>query len=480
MGVETELKFRVPARKLKMLARWQIPDGKIGERTESDLVSTYFDTGKQKLNRHGLSLRIRQAGDKHIQTIKSAPGVQFGRGEWETEIEGNTPDLSKIDGTPLERLAPKKLRRKLKPIFETSVHRTTLPVRTKRSEIELAIDQGRLIAGRRSSPIEELELELKKGRPDDLFRLAKAVERKAQAELYFRTKSERGYDLAFGKSGHAVYAEPIELKEGIHQMRVGLRRLRTAMSLFSHALPGDRSEKIKAELKWLTNELAPAREIDVFVKEKISRATRDVVPRRGGKAIEKEFAARRAEALERARKALNSERCRTLLVDVLEWIEARHEGTQKDASTPIGKFAVDILHRRGKKLLKKGRDLEKLSARERHKFRIGIKKIRYAVEFFESLFPGKRDRKQIARLSKHSKKIQDALGSLNDFIAHQKLAADVALKARAQNRRARAFVSGVVLGREVEAVKPLMKIAIKEVRELRRLSYKNPMPFSLS
>jgi len=512
MGVETELKFRVPARKLKMLARWQIPDGKIGERTESDLVSTYFDTGKQKLNRHGLSLRIRQAGDKHIQTIKSAPGVQFGRGEWETEIEGNTPDLSKIDGTPLERLAPKKLRRKLKPIFETSVHRTTLPVRTKRSEIELAVDQGRLIAGRRSSPIEELELELKKGRPDDLFRLAKAVERKAQAELYFRTKSERGYDLAFGKSGHAVYAEPIELKEdmeadeafriigrstvrhfaanadavqnlepeGIHQMRVGLRRLRTAMSLFSHALPGDRSEKIKAELKWLTNELAPAREIDVFVKEKISRATRDVVPRRGGKAIEKEFAARRAEALERARKALNSERCRTLLVDVLEWIEARHEGTQKDASTPIGKFAVDILHRRGKKLLKEGRDLEKLSARERHKFRIGIKKIRYAVEFFESLFPGKRDRKQIARLSKHLKKIQDALGSLNDFIAHQKLAADVALKARAQNRRARAFVSGVVLGREVEAVKPLMKIAIKEVRELRRLSYKNPMPFSLS
>jgi hypothetical protein len=65
------------------------------------------------------------------------------------------------------------------------------------------------------------------------------------------------------------------------------------------------------------------------------------------------------------------------------------------------------------------------------------------------------------------KKIQDALGSLNDYISHQKMAADVALKAPAQNRRARAFASGIILGREDEAVKPLMKAAIKEVHELR-------------
>jgi inorganic triphosphatase YgiF len=502
MGVEIELKFRAPAPKLKMLARGQT-GGKIGERTESDLLSTYFDTEKCTLKRRGLSLRIRQTGNKHIQTIKSAPGAQFGRGEWETEIEGNTPDLSKIGGTPLEQLVSKKLLRRLRPIFKTSVRRTTLPFRTKRSEIELAVDRGKVVAGRRSSPIEELELELKKGHPNDLFRLAKTVEKQAQAELYFRTKSERGYDLAFRHSGHAVYAEPIELKrdmeageafriigrstvrhfaansdavqnlepEGIHQMRVGLRRLRAAISLFSHALPGRRTEKIKVELKWLTKELAPAREIDVFVKEKVSPAIGEVTPRRGGNAIKSDFNARRAKARERARKALNSERCRVLLIDVLEWIEARPNDFRKQGSSPIGQFAVDMLHRRAKKLLKEGRDLEKLSAHERHRFRIRIKKIRYAVEFFESLFPSKRDRKQIARLSKHLKKIQDALGSLNDFVAHQKLAADVALKAPVQNRRARAFVSGVVLGREDEAVKPLMKIAIREVRELRRVNF---------
>jgi inorganic triphosphatase YgiF len=499
MGVEMELKFRVPARGLQGLAKAQIPGGRADAREESQQVSTYFDTAKHKLKRHGLSLRVRKKGDKHIQTIKTVAGASFGRGEWETEIEGNTPDFGKVDGTPLQQFASKKLLHRLKPIFETSVHRVIVPVRTRRSEIELAVDRGSLIAGRRSRPIEELELELKTGRVADLFRLAKSVERKLGAELYFRTKSERGYELVSGKHDQAVFAEPIELRDemtaedafrviahsavrhfaanmdavrihdpdGIHQMRVGLRRVRAAISLFSGILSGAQIEQIKSELKWLTNELAPAREIDVFVKQKISQAVRDIYPRRGGQAIEKAFAARRAAALERANKAVGSERCRTLLIDVLEWIE-RHRSVRKGVNTPIGKFAAEILHRRIKKVIKQGRDLAKLPARERHTFRIRIKKIRYGAEFFESLFPGKREQKQIARLSSHLKKIQDALGSLNDFIAHQKMAADVALKSSSEDQRARAFASGIVLGREEEAVRPLIKTAIKEVRALRQ------------
>jgi inorganic triphosphatase YgiF len=137
MAVETELKFRVLGRNLKALANSKIAGGKIGERSESDLVSTYFDTGKHKLKRQGLSLRVRQDGAKHIQTVKSANASQFGRGEWETEIKDSAPDVGKADGTPLEPFASKRLRRKLKPIFKTSVHRITVPVRTKRSEIEL-------------------------------------------------------------------------------------------------------------------------------------------------------------------------------------------------------------------------------------------------------------------------------------------------------------------------------------------------------
>jgi CHAD domain-containing protein len=246
--------------------------------------------------------------------------------------------------------------------------------------------------------------------------------------------------------------------------------LRAAISLFSSILPGSQTEAIKTELKWLTNELAPAREIDVFVKEKIQKAAQKIVPHRGGKALESEFAARREAAFERATRAISSERYRALLLDLLEWIEVRHSGSHNDATISIGKFAPELLHRRIKKIVKAGHDLKALSVRQRHKFRIKIKKIRYATEFFESLFPGKHDRNQLARLSKHLKEIQDALGSLNDFIAHQKLAADVALKTSTQNSRARAFAAGVILGREKAALKPLMKTAVKEVTALRRIS----------
>jgi inorganic triphosphatase YgiF len=501
MGLETELKFRVPASSFKILAGGRIPGAQAGQRSENDLVSTYFDTAKHKLKRHGLSLRVRRTGDRHVQTIKMASGGSVGRGEWETEIKNGAPDLAKADGTPLARYASKKLLRKLKPVFETSVHRITLPIRTNGSEIELALDRGTLTAGGRSSPIEELELELKNGRPDDLFWVAKAVERQSSAEVYLRAKAERGYALADGKDDHVVFAEPIELDkktaareafqiiarsavrhfsgnvdavrkldpEGVHQMRVGLRRLRAAISLFSKLLPRPETEKIKTELKWITNELAPAREIDVLAQDEIKPVARDLKPRRGGQAIEKEFADRRTDALECARKAVNSERYRALLVAVLQWIEAKHALSRDDANAPIGRFAVRVLHRRIKKARKDGENLGKLSPRERHKFRIRIKKIRYAIAFFRSLFPGRREQKKLARLSRLLKEIQGTLGSLNDFLAHRKMATDAALTAPPENRRARAFALGVVLGRENEAAKPLMKDAVKRVRGLRQV-----------
>jgi len=111
--------------------------------------------------------------------------------------------------------------------------------------------------------------------------------------------------------------------EGIHQMRVGLRRLRAGISLFSKLLCGASTQKIKAQLKWLTAELAPARELDVFMNENIEPATRDNLLRRGGQAIKQEFSERRDQAFARARKAANSERFRKLLIDTLQWIESK-------------------------------------------------------------------------------------------------------------------------------------------------------------
>src|SRR5262249_51138843 len=148
-----------------------------------------------------------------------------------------------------------------------------------------------------------------------------------------------------------------------------------------------------------------------------------------------------------ARKAVNSAHFRALLVDTLAWIESPRTTAGDRARVPIAKFAADVLRRRIKKARKQGRRIEEMPQPERHKLRIRIKKIRYAVEFFEGLF-SKREQKELARLSRHLKKTQDALGRLNDFTAHRRMAVDAALKAPPQDRRARAFVSGVVYGRE--------------------------------
>lgn len=156
------------------------------------------------------------------------------------------------------------------------------------------------------------------------------------------------------------------------------------------------------------------------------------------------------------------------MIDTLRWIEAEQTIATEGAKAPIRKFAAGLLRRRVKKVRKQARYLDRMPPQERHKLRISAKKIRYGLDFFESLFQSRREQKQLAGLSKHLKKIQNALGSLNDFVAHRDMAVDAALRAPASSReaRARAFAEGVMLGREDQAVKPLVKVAVRVARSL--------------
>ena len=414
-------------------------------------------------------------------------------------MDGTTPDLAKTKMTPLEKLTTRKLHRKLKPIFRTSVRRMTQQIRTLRSEIELAVDRGSITTGRRSRPISEFELELKGGSSADLFEVARSFERKAGAELDLRSKAEIGYQLAGGVREGARHAEPIHLDkklsvneaftviasstfrhfannaeavrnhdaEAIHQMRVGLRRTRAAISLFEDVLPRASTARIKEELKWLTGELASARELDVFLEERVCPITKAGPPKRGSRAIEERFAAQRTKAFKRASRAVGSPRFRRLLIDMLEWIETRKAPSDEDKS--IRPYAAELLDRRIRKARKQGKRLNELPPRQRHKLRIKIKKIRYAMDFFECLYADS-DHEEIEQLSSRLKKVQSALGALNDFMAHRKIATKAALAAPQANRRAQAFASGFLVGQEHEAASGLLKAACNELQRLRSLT----------
>ena len=267
MGTETEIKFEVSPADLEKLAASRSLRPSNGELvTHRHLVSTYFDTPKHALRRNGISLRVRQAGKKHIQTIKTAPnGVAIGRGEWEKRIDDNQPDLRAARGTPLQQLLSKRMRRELDAVFSTHVHRTVVPLRPGNSRVELALDEGHIRAGLYSTPLAEVELELKSGSIGDLFKAARTVAELVPARLALKTKSEQGYGLIADQPTAAVSASKIALPpkatlatafqvtarsvlhhiaanepavlaglpEGVHQMRVGVRRLRAAIWVFS-------------------------------------------------------------------------------------------------------------------------------------------------------------------------------------------------------------------------------------------------------
>lgn len=209
MNAETDLKFQVAPRKLASILR--NGSGR-RDRSEQALVSNYYDTSKHKLRRNGLTLRVRKVEGRYVQTVKASGPRSVTRGEWEHEVSGAKPDLKRARNTALDGVATKKLPRKLRPVFQTDVHRTAEIRRVRRSQIELAVDRGRIGAGRRSRSIAELELELKSGHVADLFRLARDIERKTDAELDLRSKSEQGYRLLAREGEGAQRAEPIRLK----------------------------------------------------------------------------------------------------------------------------------------------------------------------------------------------------------------------------------------------------------------------------
>jgi triphosphatase len=254
LPLETELKLDVAPQELKTIAG--LPWLKKLEQDkpkQQKLVSVYFDTPKRVFKKHGLTLRVRHAADKNVQKVKRGTAA-VGRGEWEGEVASNEPERAVARRSALRPLASKNKWRKLRPVFETMVRRTIVPLRYHGALIELALDQGKLAAHARTFPIREVELELKEGEVAALAELARRLSQTAPISLNFQSKAERGYALADEQMAKPVKAQEVGIAaaqnaaqafttialaclrhltanraavlkgdcEGVHQMRVGL------------------------------------------------------------------------------------------------------------------------------------------------------------------------------------------------------------------------------------------------------------------
>ena len=509
MNTETELKLTIQPGDLRKILRlgW-LQSLASGPARRKKLVSIYFDTGKFALRDHRVTLRVRKIGSRRVQTIKAFPdstGGVFCRNEWEAEISSDRPDFQFAKGTALAPLITRKLKRALKPVFETNIARTALPIHSGTSDIEVALDRGYIRTGRRHLPVNEIELELKKGKPEDLVRLAGKFARLLPVGYGARTKAERGYRLSAGERCEPVEAEDIVLSsrasvaeafavigfsclhhlagneeavlrgvpEGVHQMRVGLRRLRAAISLFKEIVWGPETDRIKTELKWLTEQLAPARDFDVLVREGVI-PLREAVPDQPEIALLKsDLEVRRDDGFARAKATVASARYREALLQTALWLSGGKWLRNSNAlvaakrDRPIRGFAANVLRRRTRKIVKKVARLESLDARRRHKLRIASKKLRYATEFFASLFDGRKARASRRSFLKSLKALQDALGKLNDIVVHRKLAREYAHpKTHGKRRSAKAYAMGVLTGQEQKLAKTCMAAAVKSGKRL--------------
>ena len=501
---ELEIKLEVAPASLRILEKIPLIRGVRAAPKHASEVSVYFDTPKRKLHKKGLLLRVRRIGDRYTQTIKASSASRlFERGEWEAKLGGAQPDLSLAAGTALEPLADGKLRRQLKPLFETRVRRTVYPLADNGHEIELALDRGTIRSETRSAPLCEIELELKRGNVADLFDVARELTRALPAQLMLESKSDRGYKLIDGAQDGPVKSAPIDLAPGtssrdaftivgraclkqivrnkpallkgnaeaVHQMRVGVRRLRAAMSLFADLLRDRQAATIKAELKWLAAELAPARDLDVLTKRVAAAARQQHARRRDFLSLSRELGEKREAALARAQEAVTSTRFRALTLETAAWLEIGqwtnpHDDLLRDrGNTPIEISAAEELARRWHKVRKTGRILAQLDGEKRHKLRIQVKKLRYATDFFAQVFAGKRESNERQKFLRPLERLQDALGELNDIAVHEHIIAALGVE-RGRSTPKRAFAAGLLTERANARVDTAMAAASRAVAQL--------------
>ena len=502
---EIELKLRVSPEDAAALRTH--PDFAIalGEPVSETLVSVYFDSDKLYLRDRGLTLRVRRIGDRRIQTIKSAhrgAGI-FERSEWEQPVEDDRPNLAGVTDTALGPILTDDVRDTLKPVFETRIDRTSYRLNGGDTDIAVAFDNGRIVATGSSCAVSEIELELRHGNPTELFKLARVIGDLVPAQLDIKSKSERGYELvekspvaaekayepelsagtsagrAFTLIGRACLRqllanEPATIRrdaEALHQMRIALRRLRAAISLFSEVVADDRVEAVKAGLKWLGREFAPARDLDSLLIEVLRPLRKQQANEPGFASISRMFARERLKSYRRAQEAVQSPRFRKLVLDTAEWIEAGLWRTSDDPvlsacrAMPIETLAVEQLSRRRKKIRRRGAKIGELSPEQLHQLRIQIKKTRYAAEFFAGLYRGKKAAKRCEKFRSTLKQLQNCLGGFNDIMTRKALCADILARPgrslTAEQNRHRAFAAGLIMGDQQAQIAKLLDRAGK-------------------
>ena len=424
------------------------------------LRSIYLDTSEHALRKAGIALRLRRDGQRWIQTVKTGGQLHGGLsqvGEVENPAPGGRLCLDAIPDTAVRDEIIRRVNGALlQPICETVIRRSASELSLKDgTRAELAVDVGEIHAEGRSAALREVEIELIEGSLGGLFDIAHALFADGGLRFSRLSKSARGYLLAaqgyidpplVPRNAQEVALDPtqnaeraardilrecldqiainivavrkLDDPEGPHQLRIGLRRLRSVFSVYAPVLESPEMVRLNDEARWLGREVGGLRDRDVVAID-IVRREAEAHPDEPGLSALAEALSRQAEELrDHLRKLLAETRVQALLIDLARFVETRgwlvpqDIGQTERLAGPVTELAGQSLGKRWKKVRKRAHGLEMLDTEQRHELRKELKKLRYAVEFFSPLYAGKRVNPFLKRL----KKLQTVFGNLNDAV----------------------------------------------------------------
>jgi len=473
-----------------------------GRATTQHLRSVYWDTPAHDLAADGLGLRIRDVAGTFIQTLKSQDiggGLVADRAEDEAVRKGadrtTTPDLSLVADKALRRRARNALgKASVRPLFESVITRTQRIYETEAGDrFAVVLDEGyvALVEATDSRvPVCEIEIEWITGSPAALFRAARALAARYPMSLGTRSKAARGYMLASCRDGGAVpvtsskviekagkssvlpgmtlpqvYAVTLtrgvnqivgnleavtkhRFPDGIHQMRVAIRRLRAAVSAFHKVIPLAGTGPLVTRMKALFSIMGTARDLDVFCTETLPgmvAACADAGPGVAPDMVALAAAAEelRRDAWSRVLAAVRAPEFTQMLLEAGELAIAAGHATLDDRGSRQGRsparHARTRLEAQWQEAVISHHDLAGLSNDERHELRKQLKKLRYEAEFFAPLWSAQDTKPFMRRM----KRVQDEFGLINDVATATRLAlraADAIGGERA--REAAGFVGG--------------------------------------
>ena len=454
---EVEIKLLCDARTLKAASNapvlLQHAEGPV-EKTR--LEATYFDTPDNMLLQRKWALRVRRGKAGAYEMTLKTPGSDdasgaFSRNEWNAPVASPDLDreqlaawLAKAGGRDVDPDA-------LRPLFSTLVTRQTRQLHTPAGVVEIAADRGEIVSGGRSEPICEIEMELVSGAPVVIFGLADALTRDHALRPAIRSKAARGYDLALGRAPGAVKAEPVAIDagasldvalgaalhamyahamnnleaasagaspEGVHQLRVALRRIRSLLGVIHKVAAPSSLMDLRAEAKWLMTQLGHARNLDVFATGVLQEAREACGADVDFTALAGRIDVMRRQAQEQAGAAIASRRCALFLIALGGWIVRRgwRDGASDeiiaDFDAPARNMARRMFGKRYRSVRKKGRGFAHLDATALHQTRLSLKKLRYIAEVFQPFLANTHGNK---RFAKRLERLQDAFGRYNDL-----------------------------------------------------------------